>query len=64
MERWLVLYDGDCGFCKWLLAGILTCDRRQRLQPLALQTDSTAELLRDLAPRAATRLVASDWSHA
>ena len=50
MDRWLVLYDGDCGLCKWLLAGILRWDRRQRLQPLALQTERAAELLADLSP--------------
>jgi predicted DCC family thiol-disulfide oxidoreductase YuxK len=50
MDRWLVLYDGDCGLCKWLLAGILSWDRSQRLQPLALQTERAAELLADLTP--------------
>jgi predicted DCC family thiol-disulfide oxidoreductase YuxK len=50
MERLLVLYDDDCGLCKWLLAGILGWDRAQRLQPLALQTDRAAELLADLTP--------------
>ena len=50
MDRWLVLYDGDCGLCMWLLAGILRWDRRQRLQPVALQTDRAAELLADLSP--------------
>jgi predicted DCC family thiol-disulfide oxidoreductase YuxK len=49
MERWLVLYDDDCGLCKWLLAGMLSWDRRQRLQPLALQTERAAELLADLS---------------
>jgi predicted DCC family thiol-disulfide oxidoreductase YuxK len=50
MNTWLVLYDGDCGFCKWLLAGILNWDRGARLQPLALQTERAAELLADLTP--------------
>lgn len=50
MDKWLVLYDGDCGLCKWLLAGILGCDRAQRLQPLALQTERAAGLLADLTP--------------
>ena len=27
-QRWLVAYDGDCGFCMWLLAGLLRWDRR------------------------------------
>jgi predicted DCC family thiol-disulfide oxidoreductase YuxK len=50
MDGWLVLYDGDCGFCMWLLAGILRWDRAQRLQPLVLQTERAAELLTDLTP--------------
>jgi predicted DCC family thiol-disulfide oxidoreductase YuxK len=49
MDRWLVLYDADCGFCKWLLAGILRWDRAQRLQPLALQTERATDLLADLS---------------
>jgi len=47
---WIVLYDGDCGFCKWLLAGLLRRDRAARLRPLALQEPEAAELLADLAP--------------
>jgi predicted DCC family thiol-disulfide oxidoreductase YuxK len=48
--RWIVLYDGDCGFCKWLLAALLRRDRAGRLRPLALQSSAAAELLADLAP--------------
>jgi predicted DCC family thiol-disulfide oxidoreductase YuxK len=48
--RWLVLYDGDCGFCKWLLAGLLRRDRDGRLQPIALQRPEADELLADLEP--------------
>ena len=35
-QRWVVLYDSDCGFCIWLLAGLLrgtvtrACDRSAR----------------------------------
>ncbi len=52
MERWVVLYDGECGFCTWLLAGILRWDRAQQLEPVALQRDRAARLLADLAPEA------------
>jgi predicted DCC family thiol-disulfide oxidoreductase YuxK len=46
---WLVLYDADCGFCKWLLSGILRWDRRRRLlRPVALQSAEADELLPDL----------------
>ena len=49
-DRWMVLYDGDCGFCKWLLAGLLRRDRAVRLRPIALQRPETADLLPELAP--------------
>jgi predicted DCC family thiol-disulfide oxidoreductase YuxK len=48
--RWTVLYDGDCGFCKWLLAGFLRWDRAGRLRPVALQRPEAAERLADLDP--------------
>lgn len=47
---WLVLYDGDCGLCKWLLAWLLRCDREGRLRPIALQRPETDVLLADLDP--------------
>ena len=48
--RWIVLYDGDCGFCKWLLAGLLRWDRGGRTAPIALQSPEAAGLLADLEP--------------
>jgi predicted DCC family thiol-disulfide oxidoreductase YuxK len=45
---WLVLYDGDCGFCKWLLALLLRRDRAARLRPVALQSPAAENLLSDL----------------
>jgi predicted DCC family thiol-disulfide oxidoreductase YuxK len=49
-RRWVVLYDADCGFCKWLLAGLLRWDRGLRLRPVALQRPEADELLADLTP--------------
>lgn len=49
-DRWLVLYDADCGLCKWLLAGLLRWDRQERLQPLPLDDPKAARLLSDLEP--------------
>jgi predicted DCC family thiol-disulfide oxidoreductase YuxK len=46
--RWVVLYDGECGFCKWLLAGFLRWDRGGRLVPMALQCAQADALLGDL----------------
>jgi predicted DCC family thiol-disulfide oxidoreductase YuxK len=37
-----ILYDADCGFCRWSLAQLLRLDRRHRLRPLSLQ-ESEAE---------------------
>lgn len=45
---YLVLYDGDCGLCKWLLAGLLRFDRARRLRPVALQRPEAEALLADL----------------
>jgi predicted DCC family thiol-disulfide oxidoreductase YuxK len=66
--EWIVLYDGDCGFCRWSLAQLLALDRRRRLRPVALETPAAAALLADLTPdqRAASwHLIAPDgrrWS--
>jgi predicted DCC family thiol-disulfide oxidoreductase YuxK len=48
--RWAVLYDGDCGFCKWLLSAVLRWDRAARLQPIALQRSDADDLLQELTP--------------
>ncbi|HET7416368.1 MAG TPA: DCC1-like thiol-disulfide oxidoreductase family protein [Solirubrobacterales bacterium] len=49
-ERWTLLYDGACGFCKWILAGLLWLDRDRRLRPLALQEEEAEGLLAELDP--------------
>ena len=43
-QAWL-LYDADCGLCKFVVARVLELDRARRLRPLALQDPRTAELL-------------------
>jgi predicted DCC family thiol-disulfide oxidoreductase YuxK len=48
--RWIVLYDSDCGFCRWSLARLLALDRDRRLRPLALGTQQADTLLADLTP--------------
>jgi predicted DCC family thiol-disulfide oxidoreductase YuxK len=45
-----VLYDADCGLCKWLLSALLRRDRAARLEPIALQRPEAIELLGDLTP--------------
>ena len=49
-QRSRVLYDGECGLCKWLLCGLLAWDRTVRLHPLALQRPESEQLLADLTP--------------
>jgi predicted DCC family thiol-disulfide oxidoreductase YuxK len=47
-QRWL-LYDADCGVCKFILARVIELDRAGRYRPLALQDPRAAELLPDLS---------------
>jgi predicted DCC family thiol-disulfide oxidoreductase YuxK len=67
-DRWTVLYDSDCGFCRWSLAQLLALDRGRSLRPVALGTPAADALLGDLseADRAASwHLVSPDgrrWS--
>ena len=49
-QRLAVLYDRDCGFCKWALDKILAWDRRQRLRPVAIQSDEGQHLLAAIPP--------------
>jgi predicted DCC family thiol-disulfide oxidoreductase YuxK len=49
-KRWVVVYDADCGLCKWLLSGLLRWDRAARLHPIALQRPEAGDLLRELTP--------------
>jgi predicted DCC family thiol-disulfide oxidoreductase YuxK len=49
-SAWAILYDAECGFCQWLLAGLLRWDRARRLRPIALQRPEADELLADLTP--------------
>jgi predicted DCC family thiol-disulfide oxidoreductase YuxK len=45
MARATVLYDSDCGFCRWSLAKLLRWDRHNFLRPVALQDPEAASLL-------------------
>ena len=47
-ETWTVVYDGDCGMCRTLLAPLLRADHDRRLQPLPLGTPDADRLLADL----------------
>ncbi len=43
--RRVILYDRDCGFCKWSLDKVLAWDRHHRLRPVAIQTEEGQALL-------------------
>ena len=43
-----ILYDEDCGFCRWSLNKILAWDRRRRLRPVAIQSAEGQELLEEV----------------
>jgi len=47
-DRHAILYDRDCGFCKWSLNKILAWDRRGRLRPVAIQSEEGRALLVDV----------------
>ena len=61
--RAVVLYDADCGFCKWSLNGILAWDRAGRLRAVPIQSEEGDRLLAGLDPDArldSWHLVAED----
>jgi predicted DCC family thiol-disulfide oxidoreductase YuxK len=66
--EWMLLYDPDCGFCRWSLAWVLRADRDKRLRPVALGSAEADELLAELTPEERMRswhLIAPDgrrWS--
>jgi predicted DCC family thiol-disulfide oxidoreductase YuxK len=43
--RHAILYDRDCGFCRWSLGVVLRWDRGRRLWPVALQEPPAGRLL-------------------
>jgi predicted DCC family thiol-disulfide oxidoreductase YuxK len=45
-----VLYDRDCGFCRWSLDKILAWDRRRVLRPVAIQSEEGTRRLAAIPP--------------
>jgi predicted DCC family thiol-disulfide oxidoreductase YuxK len=43
-----LLYDADCGFCRWVIGQILRWDRRGRLVPVQIQSATGERLLADV----------------
>ncbi len=44
----MILFDGDCRFCRWSLSKILAWDRDGRLRPVALQAAEADDLLKGM----------------
>ena len=44
-HRAILLYDADCGVCKFLVARVLAWDRRGKIRPAALQSAEADALL-------------------
>jgi predicted DCC family thiol-disulfide oxidoreductase YuxK len=45
MSRAMLLYDRDCGFCRWSLAKVLAWDRRRAVRPVALDSPEAEQAL-------------------
>jgi predicted DCC family thiol-disulfide oxidoreductase YuxK len=48
MPRSTVLYDGNCGFCRWCLAKVLAWDRHSHLGCVPIQSPEGQRLLVDV----------------
>ena len=48
MSRVTLIYDRDCGFCRWSLGKVLAWDRRRAVRPIALGTPEADRLLADV----------------
>lgn len=46
----VVLYDRDCGVCRWSMAKIMAWDRHGRLRAVSLQDPEADRLLRGMDP--------------
>jgi predicted DCC family thiol-disulfide oxidoreductase YuxK len=46
----IVLYDADCGFCRWAMAWAIGHDPRSTLAAVPIQSQLGAQLLADLGP--------------
>lgn len=50
MDRPLILYDDDCGFCKWMVQWFLLWDRRDVLRTMPIQSPHADALLGHMTP--------------
>jgi predicted DCC family thiol-disulfide oxidoreductase YuxK len=50
MDRAVVLFDDDCGFCRWATGKVLAWDRRGRLRAMAIQAPEADQMLSGMDP--------------
>jgi predicted DCC family thiol-disulfide oxidoreductase YuxK len=50
MIPWTLLYDEDCGFCRWSVDVVLRLDRRERLIAVPIQSPRGQDLLSSIQP--------------
>lgn len=48
MSDTTLLYDADCGFCRWGIDKLLRWDKRGHLRAITIQSAEGSELLKDL----------------
>jgi predicted DCC family thiol-disulfide oxidoreductase YuxK len=48
VERAILLYDADCGFCRWSISKVLAWDRHGCLRAVPLQSPEADLLLADM----------------
>ncbi|HJU57765.1 MAG TPA: DUF393 domain-containing protein [Actinomycetota bacterium] len=48
MDRWTVLYDEDCGFCRWSVERLLRLDGGERLRATPIQRVEGQAMLVDI----------------
>ena len=51
-EQIVVLYDQDCGFCRWSSDKILAWDRSKRVRAVSIQSEEGERLLAAMDPEA------------
>jgi predicted DCC family thiol-disulfide oxidoreductase YuxK len=55
MDRTVIIYDANCGFCRWSLSKILSWDRHHSLRPVPLQSEEADKLLDGMDPETKMR---------
>jgi predicted DCC family thiol-disulfide oxidoreductase YuxK len=49
MASAVLLYDDDCGLCRWMLGKVLAWDRARRIRPVPIESGEGASLLAGLS---------------